>query len=642
MIGAQVFVEPGQSEDQVANFFRILSENNMPVCRIRMFENHMLQRDGSWDFSLYDAAFRAAEKYNIAVFATLFPTSDADDLAGFKFPDTQAQLDKTAVYIEKVVNHFKQSPALHTWVLQNEPGGTNPKILNMEYIAQIYDKWIEEYEPRDPSYTNDYLKTDFTFNYFVNYVMNYYLSWISEQVKLYDTEHYHHLNPHAICDNFAEYDFSSFEEYLDSIGISMHMSWHFGNFRREQYPMGVAFMSSLIRPAGLSNPFWITELQGGNVTYSGKVALCPTKEEIAQWLWTGIGSGTEGIIFWSLNQRASGKEAGEWGMIDFQGKPSDRLTMASEVSKCVMENKDFFASSAPVVADVTLAYTREAAYVAAYYEDGGSPYPARKSSAMMRSIIADYEALCAHGISPAISDVEHYDWDVKNPKGKVVIFPNVIAIASWQWEKINKFVERGGSVVMTGLSGYYDQNAHCVMQTGFPFEQMLGGNISEYKHIADNFTLPIMEQKAKVSMWKGIIAPTTAEVISRDGDEVIAVKNKYGKGEAIWIPSLIELGSVLTRDNAALIEIMGQVAQKQIQSNPFSFSQPQNNIQMNILESKGEYMMVVINKNKTAATITLNNSKGLKATKIFGQAELNGSTLILPSEACAVYRWAKR
>ena len=30
-------------------------------------------------------------------------------------------------------------------------------------------------------------------------------------------------------------------------------------------------------------PFWVTELQGGNNTYSGYKAFCPTKEEITQW-----------------------------------------------------------------------------------------------------------------------------------------------------------------------------------------------------------------------------------------------------------------------------------------------------------------------------------------------------------------------
>ena len=40
-IGAQVFIEPGQTDAQVDGWFRTLRENGMGVCRIRMFESYM-------------------------------------------------------------------------------------------------------------------------------------------------------------------------------------------------------------------------------------------------------------------------------------------------------------------------------------------------------------------------------------------------------------------------------------------------------------------------------------------------------------------------------------------------------------------------------------------------------------------------
>lgn len=84
-------------------------------------------------------------------------------------------------------------------------------------------------------------------------------------------------------------------------------------FSLREYPLGVSLMSDIIRHNALGNPFWITELQGGNVTASGNVPYCPTAAHTAQYLWTAIASGAEGVIFWSLNQRAAVMEAGEWG-----------------------------------------------------------------------------------------------------------------------------------------------------------------------------------------------------------------------------------------------------------------------------------------------------------------------------------------
>ena len=40
-IGAQVFVEPGQTPEDIDGFFRLLHDNGMKVARIRMFGAHM-------------------------------------------------------------------------------------------------------------------------------------------------------------------------------------------------------------------------------------------------------------------------------------------------------------------------------------------------------------------------------------------------------------------------------------------------------------------------------------------------------------------------------------------------------------------------------------------------------------------------
>ena len=62
----------------------------------------------------------------------------------------------------------------------------------------------------------------------------------------------------------------------------------------------------------------MTELQGGNNLYSGANPLCPTAEEIIQWLWINFATEAKGGIFWSFNARSTAAEAGEWAMINFK------------------------------------------------------------------------------------------------------------------------------------------------------------------------------------------------------------------------------------------------------------------------------------------------------------------------------------
>ena len=86
-IGAQVFIEPGQTDKQIDGFFRILAQHGFETARIRMFGAHMLRPDGSWDFTLYDKAFDAAGKHGVKLFATLFPpTDELGDVDGIIVP----------------------------------------------------------------------------------------------------------------------------------------------------------------------------------------------------------------------------------------------------------------------------------------------------------------------------------------------------------------------------------------------------------------------------------------------------------------------------------------------------------------------------------------------------------------------------
>ena len=143
MLGGQVIIDPGQTDREIESWFRILDRNGMRVCRIRMFEEYMHDTSSdTWDFSLFDKAFAAAEKYNIRIFATLFPLdkNNAVSLGGFKLPSDEAHLARIENYIARTVGHFSRFSSLYGWVLINEPGtsGRNPEG---EFTARHYRQW---------------------------------------------------------------------------------------------------------------------------------------------------------------------------------------------------------------------------------------------------------------------------------------------------------------------------------------------------------------------------------------------------------------------------------------------------------------------------------------------------------------------
>ena len=423
----------------------------------------------------------------------------------------------------------------------------------------------------------------------------------------------------------------------------MHLSWHFGYFTRAQYPLGISLMADIIRSGAGKNPFWITEMQGGNVTASGREVLCPTAREITQWLWTGIAAGAEGVIFWTLNQRASALEAGEWGMLDFQGRPSDRLTAASEVARTAKAHKSFFREARPVRSGITLLYNTESLRTqqknAAVSDDGR--YEGRKASATMKSLAGAYEAIAAWGVVPEVCEMDAYDWS--DPQGKTIVLTNLVALPSGAWERLDDFVRKGGRMIATGLTGFYDQNMHCILMDDFPLRRCFGAQISEYKAVAPYFTIACDTPDTTLTahLWKGILRPDRAQAIAMHGDDVVGTRHRYGKGEAVWLPSLIELGG-WHGDNKGVADFYGTYCRGQIDRAPLHFSRPADGVLMRLMESPSQRLAVLVNKRPHAVEIGLSRPLPASARRLCGEASPEGVSVRLGAEECAVFLWDKQ
>ena len=642
-IGAQVFIEPEQTGEDIDGFFHILAMQDMDIARIRLFGSHIQRPGGQWDFTLYDKAFDAAARYGIKLFVTLFPPTDPlSDVGGFKFPSSKAQLAEIGEYIKAVVNHYKDHPALDTWVLQNEPGGAQASLKKSDWLDDMRKKW-NTICPEKAAGNDEYLKMDFSKDKFYYFCMTEYLQWISEQVQKYDKNHGRHINPHKLLDNLVEYDFGKYEDFLTSLGVSMHMSWHFGYFNRAQYPLGVSLMSDIIRDAAGKNPFWITELQGGNVTASGVVPICPTAEEIRQWLWTGIASGAEGVIFWTLNQRKAAKEAGEWGLIDFQKNPSDRLLAAAEVSATIKENASFFKGAKPVSSDISILYNRESLLLqkqnAEFSNDNINE--GRKSSAVIKSVCCAYEALSTWGITPSVCEMSRFDWS--DAEGKCVVLPDMISLPAYYQDKIISFVADGGRLIITGMTGFYDENMRCILMGDFPFKECFGAEIKEYKVAGQYFSLNIEGSDITVPahLWACSMLPGTAAPICLDGENVSGTINRYGKGEVIWLPVLMELGG-WQRDMAGVIDFYGKCCANEIRKQPVHFKEPAEGVLMKLMENDRQMLAVIINKNPGNSVVELaGNIPSGKLVKLGGEATVSGNVITLKPEDCCVLTWKK-
>jgi len=639
MIGAEVFIEPGQTPEEIDLWFRRLQEAGMTVTRIRLFETYMHKPDGKWDYNLFDEAYKAADKYGIKVYGNLFPATAFTDLGGLKFPKDEDHLGAIARYIEHVVSHFKQFKSCYGWVPVNEPGvGHFPQE---QFATDKYQEWKKE--QAHPDYNSGgYDHFDFADERFHLYYNTWFLKWLTDEIHKHDVGSIIHVNNHAIFKNVAEYDFPAWRSFLTSLGGSAHASWHFGYFNREQYALAVAANCEIIRSGAGGIPWFMTELQGGNNTYSGFLALCPTKEEISQWLWIAIGSESKGAIFWCLNPRSSGMEAGEWAMLNYHNTHSDRLQATTDVIDTLNEHIGFFEDAKEVSSGISILYTRESLWIEKKLQMGGKSYEGRDEGGVMKSAIAYFEALSEAGLQVNIKEISEFDFTAGYYEGATIILPHQISIPSKYWHPLETFVQKGGKLIAEGLTGYYDENAVATMRLGFPLRNLFGADVLEYKAIddmeeliADGIALPAYQ-------WQGILKATTATVLAHKGDEPSATKNRYGKGVVYWLPSMVGLGSRILGDYNHLNLFLARSLNYTSLNLPFIFEEPQKAVLMKVMGNAKEWVTIIINKSELRREFKLiPREAALQPIVIFANngGKAGGNHISIEAEETLVIKW---
>ena len=73
-VGAEVWIEPGQTDEEIDMWFRRMAENKMHSARIFLMWNYIEVAPGKYDFTIADRAFEAAKRYNMEIEASLFCT----------------------------------------------------------------------------------------------------------------------------------------------------------------------------------------------------------------------------------------------------------------------------------------------------------------------------------------------------------------------------------------------------------------------------------------------------------------------------------------------------------------------------------------------------------------------------------------
>jgi beta-galactosidase len=612
-LGAMVWLEDSYSKARVDSLFMLMADNHLKVARIFFSPGNA------------DLAFASAEKYGVKIQATF----------RYQYPNTDDDLVTYAQEINRLVKRYKNSHALETWWLMNEPGGYS----STPFAIQRYRKWLKKkyvtidslnrvWGEKYPSFNEMQFDVSWTMGIgwgnptiysdwfqFSKDNLTWIQEWIANEVKKEDTVHQFHVNPAGIIsDNLIYYDFPAWRGFLTSLGASIHPAHHFGMLKPEQFALGIAATCDIIKGGSEPNPFWVSELQAGNNTWSAGRPIGPTANDIAQWTWTSIGCGAEKVIYWLLNNMSRGTESGEWSMLDFQGKPSDRLEMASKISQTINSEQEFFSGAKPLDRKVVILLSPESIVTTTRKASTGEL--GRSKLAHILSALSYYQTLSELGIPAIFKYTDDFDWEHKT--NCIAIFPNAVSVPQQVVKRAEAFVDNGNKLIIDGLTGCFDENEVNVLQTGFFFENLCGATIRDIRTIDHLFTAQLenVSTPLPVNLWQTEILNHHAKVIGKEGDRVTAVRNKFGKGEVVWVPMLIGLGAWLDK-NDALSEFLANETSDLAATIPIKFKQKTNNVIIQTLEKGNDYVSVITNGSDEVQEVALQLNKKLTPVIIF-------------------------
>ena len=675
-LGVEIWIEPGNTKEQIFEWAEVAAKQKMTEVRIFAMWTHMEPERGIWDFEVYDWMFEAAEKYGLKMQVTLNANQPPPHY-GKKhwsithtsqlFPD-ESTIPAAAKYIELTVKRYKDSPAMETWWLMNEPTGFTDfddlsfgrfrKKMEDKYkdIKTLNRTWKTDYPSFEDMTPIPQMRAEMgwsTAQPYYDWVthcaehLTDFQKWVHDEICKYDTKHTFHTNPTSIFWQYHLQQTTQWRPFLNSLGSSVHASWHLSGYKRDQYTMCIAAMCEMTKANSFPNPFWVSELQAGNNTFSGARAMCPTSNDIAQWTWTGIGQGAEKIIYWCLNPRLKGGEAGEWSMLDFQDNPTERLIAATSIVECMEREKSFFQGAKPIESQVTILLSPETNSLLG--RKRRDVLEGTKQSAHVSSVLACYEALAEKGITSSIMQTQDFDWE--GSRGKVAILPNALCIPIDLYSRIKSFVENGNKLIMMGMSGHFDEFENNTYQIGTPVKEVFGAELTDFMMIDNLFDMKTMFQPEilPVHGWVGILKNNDATSICQYKNYTTGIRHKYKKGEVVWIPCNIELGAWIS-DNTGLSEFLTSEVASYTTLPPFMFAEKTKDVTIQTMCNGERFVTVVNNGADKPRNVKMTNKSGMAPRIIYhvGQWDSNldrnldkNPEILMEPRECLVIMWEK-
>lgn len=527
----------------------------------------MEEKEGIYDFSLYEAAISMFAEYGIhTIMGT--PTAAPPAWLCRKYPDIymkdkegrtrgfgsrrhycyrhRGYLEESKRITEEMGKALGKNPHIIGWQIDNELGCEdevrcyceNCRLAFIEWLqkkygslrklneswgtvfwSQTYTDWNQLILPKQTvidGYTgyghNPGLLLDFA-----RFSSDSLITYAKEQcdsIRSYTDKPVVHNVVSEFCDNYK------LSEVLDRAGYDAYprSEWDFNSSGR------IGFHYDLTR--GYKNaPFWILEQQSGSCGWN-VVGPTPEPGELKLWSIQGAARGAEALIYFRWRTCLFGTEQFWYGILDHDGIPGKRYGELKEAVCEIQKHNRIF--RLPNKKQILLLYDYDNKFSYEFQ-------PQAENFQYKEEVVKLYESL----------QRLHLPVDIGRPGAEakeysMVVFPFGSIAGKEAEENLKAYVREGGTLVLTAFSGLREENNRITAES-LPgiWKEAAGVRVEE-------FLIPKRKNCGReVNSFSRceVLKPLTAEPLpgyEYGLDSCTVSVNRYGKGRVYYIGCLYE------------------------------------------------------------------------------------------------------
>ena len=557
---------------------RLMAEAGFNVVRLAEFAwSKMEPRDGQFDFDWLDRAIAILQSHGLRVVLGT-PTASAPPWLMSKSPELfrvredglrvtygnrreycpnhPLYHEHTRRIVSKMAEHYTGHPAVIGWQIDNEFGdrcycpicaqrfqdwlrGRYEALdeLNQKwgtvFWSHIYNDWTEIPVPvttggsPNPALALDYFR----------FCSDSYVAYQQLQIDILRAK----CPGQFITHNLMGFNYDRLN-YFDLARNLDFVAWD--NYPRMQWTMekGVdpsAYALGLDTMRGLkSKNIWVMEQQAGPGGWE-MLSVMPRPGELRLWAYQSIAHGADAIVFFRWRTARFGTEQYWHGLLDHDARPSRRYEEIKRMGAEIKELGDKILGS-QVKSQVAMILSYDSRF--AFQIQPNNPrfhYPEH----FHHLYRAFYQHHATIDVIAPNADLSAY---------KLVIAPALHLVTHAIAENLKRYVETGGTLVLTQRTGVKD-GSNMVVNQRLPglLAEICGIEVEEYDSLSSHmqnslqFRIPELAEAPCVNagILCDILKPVTATVVAQYMEDYYAGKpaitlNRYGAGNTVYVGTL--------------------------------------------------------------------------------------------------------